>query len=163
MQPTILPLGNRKSHFSTMFFIHTSVLWRCWLGGRESILPVKQLSGGMLVWLSVCCEVQTCIWPSWCHCHSLSIASVKSRLVLPFWYRLTWVVPEKGPLNGCVCVCVFFIHSFYIPSHYLRKKLNILYRDLCRWQEDQDQGSKQLPLYHMIQIQHTQSATKQNQ
>jgi len=26
-------------------------------------------------------------------------------LVLPFWYRLTWVVPEKGPLNGCVCSC----------------------------------------------------------
>jgi len=25
-----------------------------------------------------------------------AIASVKSRLVLPFWYRLTWVVPEKG-------------------------------------------------------------------
>jgi len=48
--------------------------------------------------------VQTCIWPSWCHCHSLSVASVKSRLVLPFWYRLTWVVPEKGPLNGCVTV-----------------------------------------------------------
>ena len=24
----------------------------------------------------------------------------------PFWYRLTWVVPEKGPLNGCVCVCL---------------------------------------------------------
>ena len=23
-------------------------------------------------------------------------------MVLPFWYRLTWVVPEKGPLNGCV-------------------------------------------------------------
>jgi len=31
-------------------------------------------------------------------------ASVKSRLVLPFWYRLTWVVPEKGPFSGCVCV-----------------------------------------------------------
>jgi len=41
----------------------------------------------------------------WCHCHSLSLASVKSRLVLPFWYRLTRVVPEKGPLIGCVCVC----------------------------------------------------------
>ena len=25
-----------------------------------------------------------------------SLASVKSRLVFPFWYRLTWVVPEKG-------------------------------------------------------------------
>jgi len=23
-------------------------------------------------------------------------------LVLPFWYRLTWVVPDKGLLNGCV-------------------------------------------------------------
>jgi len=51
-------------------------------------------------------EVQTCIWPSGCHCHSLSLASVKSRLVLPFSYWLTRVVPEKGPLNGCVCVCV---------------------------------------------------------
>jgi len=33
----------------------------------------------------------------------LSLASVKSRLVLPFWYRLTRVVVDKGPLNGCVC------------------------------------------------------------
>jgi len=30
----------------------------------------------------------------------------KARLVLPFWYRLTWVVQEKGRLNVCVCVCV---------------------------------------------------------
>jgi len=37
--------------------------------------------------------------------HSPSPASVKSRLVLPFWYRLTWLVLDKGPLNGCVCVC----------------------------------------------------------
>jgi len=29
------------------------------------------------------------------HCHSLSLASVKSSLVFP----------EKWPLNGCVCVC----------------------------------------------------------
>jgi len=57
--------------------------------------------------------VQTCICPSWCHCHLLSLASVKSRLVLPFWYRLTRVVPEKGPLNGCVCVCV----SWYDLRH----------------------------------------------
>ena len=73
-----------------------SVLWRCWLGGRKGIRPVKTLSGGVLAWLSVWSEVQTCIWPSWCHCHSLSLASVKSRLVLPFWHRLTRVVPKKG-------------------------------------------------------------------
>ena len=23
-----------------------------------------------------------------------------------FWYRPTWAVPDKRPLNGCVCVCV---------------------------------------------------------
>ena len=28
------------------------------------------------------------------------------RLVLPFWYRLTRVVQDKVPLNGCVCACV---------------------------------------------------------
>jgi len=27
-----------------------------------------------------------------------------ANLVLPFWYHLTWVVPEKGLLNGCTCV-----------------------------------------------------------
>jgi len=31
--------------------------------------------------------------------------SSKIQMVLPFWYRLTGVVPDKGPLNGCVCVC----------------------------------------------------------
>ena len=62
--------------------------------GRASGL--QKLSGGVLAWLSVWSKVQTCIWPSWCHCHSLSLASVKSRLVLPFWYWLTWVVLEKG-------------------------------------------------------------------
>ena len=56
--------------------------------------------------VSVWSKVQTCIWPSWCHYHSLSLAPVKSRLVLPFWCRLTRVVPKKGPLNECVCVCV---------------------------------------------------------
>ena len=72
------------------------------LVGRQERHPAyKKLSGGVLVWLSVWSEVQTCIWPSGCHCHSLSLASVKSRLVLPFWYRLTRVVLVKGPLNVC--------------------------------------------------------------
>ena len=32
-----------------------------------------------------------------------SLASLKSRLVSPFWYRLTQVVLKKWPLNGCGC------------------------------------------------------------
>ena len=79
------------------------------LVGRQGGHPAcKKLSGGVLAWLSVWSEVQTCIPSSWCHCHSLSLASVKSRLVLPLWYWLARVDPDKGPLKGCVCVCVLY-------------------------------------------------------
>jgi len=33
--------------------------------------------------------------------------------VLPFWYRPTRVVPDKGSLNGCVCVCVFLLDQLF--------------------------------------------------
>jgi len=75
------------------------------VGQQEGHLACKKLSRVVLAWLSVWRKVQTCIWPRWCHCHSLSLASVKSWLVLSFWYPLTCVVPDKGPLNVCVCVC----------------------------------------------------------
>jgi len=77
------------------------------VGWQEGHPACKNLSGGMLAWLPIWSEVQTCIWPSWCHCHSLSLASVMSRLVLPFWCRLTWVVPDKGPLNARARVFIF--------------------------------------------------------
>ena len=63
----------------------------------------------MLAWLPVRSKVQTgfiehhrlsSIQPNWCHCHSLPLPSVKSRLVLPFWYQLTWVVPSGGFKGG---------------------------------------------------------------
>ena len=64
---------------SCLFYFHSpiavhlwpSVLWCCWLGGRKGIRPVNNW---VLAWLSVWSKVQTCIWPSWCHCHSLSLA-----------------------------------------------------------------------------------------
>jgi len=36
------------------------------------------------------------------------------ELVLPFWYRLSRVVLDKGPLNGCVCVLLssFIVLTF---------------------------------------------------
>jgi len=74
------------------------------VGRQEGHPACKKLSCGVLAWLFVWSDVQICIWPGWCHCHSLSLASVKSRLLLPFWYWLTWVVPDNGLLNGCVCV-----------------------------------------------------------
>ena len=34
------------------------------VGRQEGHPACKKLSGGVLAWLSVCSEVQTCIWPS---------------------------------------------------------------------------------------------------
>ena len=73
------------------------------VGRQEGHPACKKLSGGVLAWLSVGSEVQTCIWPSWCHCHSLSLASVQSKLVSPFWYRLTRVVLEKRAVKRVRC------------------------------------------------------------
>jgi len=54
----------------------------------------KHKSGGVLVWLSVCSEVQTCIMAQLMPLPATSkiFASVKSTLVLHFWYWLTWVI-----------------------------------------------------------------------
>ena len=81
--------------FLVLFFKPFSALTLL-VGRQEGHLACKKLSGGVLAWLSVWSEVQTCMWPSWCYCHSLSLVSVKSRLVLPFWYRLTQVVLDRG-------------------------------------------------------------------
>jgi len=42
-----------------------------------------------------------CIWSSWCHCPPIISCSSKIQNGLPFWCRLTQVVLEKRPLNGC--------------------------------------------------------------
>ena len=72
----------------------------------------------MMKRLCVWVKVQICIWPSWCHCHSLSLAPVNPdwfylpRFIFPkFWCRLTQVVPDKNH-EGCntvvrLCVCEF--------------------------------------------------------
>jgi len=77
------------------------------VGWQEGHPACEILNGGVLhgYLSSVRCRLA---WPSWCHCHPLFVASVKSRLVLPFWYRLTRVIPDKGPLNGCCCYISWF-------------------------------------------------------
>jgi len=65
----------------------------------------------MLVWLAVWSDVQTCICPSCSHYHSLSLASVKSRLVSSGALNST---PTKQPGQGvvkwvCVSVCILGI------------------------------------------------------
>ena len=77
------------------------------VGWQEGHPACKKLSGGLLAWLSVLSEVQTCIWPSWCNCHSLSLASVKSRVVFTFLVPAHPGSPgQRAVKRLCVCVCV---------------------------------------------------------
>jgi len=52
-----------------------------WLAGRASSLQKTEWWGASM---DICLgEVQICIWPSWCHCHSLSLAPVNRN-----WFYL---------------------------------------------------------------------------
>ena len=77
------------------------------VGWQEGHPACKKLGGGLLA--SVWSELQTSICPSWCHYHSLALASVKSRLV-------TFLVPAYPGSPGkravkwvCVCMCVWWL------------------------------------------------------
>ena len=43
-----------------------------------------------------------------------SLPSFKSRLVLPFWYRLTQIVLEKRQLNACTVVVVVTVEIWHV-------------------------------------------------
>jgi len=100
----------------TLLPMMPSVLWCCWLGGRKGIRPVKKLSGGMLAcWRGyVWGKVQICIWPNWSDAaatHYLLLQWIEIGfifLVLPFWYWVTRIVPDKiqEGRKTVVCVCV---------------------------------------------------------
>ena len=63
------------------------------VGWQEGHPAYKNLSCGVLACLSVWSEMQTCIWPSWCHCHSLSLAPGSPG--------------KRAVKRVCVCVCVW--------------------------------------------------------
>jgi len=65
-----------------------------------------------------------CLWRG-AHLHTVQLMPLpftvcsfsKIQIDLPFWYRLIWVVPEKGPLNVCMCaVEVCLQNSAHINS-----------------------------------------------
>jgi len=110
-----------------------SVLWRCWLGGRKGIRPVKNLGGcvgggtvspvGVVPTRTVPSQPDCRYFhyvpllhknpedrrwgnPAWTQ-HSPMLRQKAEHF---FWYRPTRFVPEQRPLNGCCCcmyVCNF--------------------------------------------------------
>jgi len=101
-----VPLGFCFEHLSVCWsvfltqnckwiFTGFSVLWRCWLGGRNGIQPVKHWVVG--VGVVICLErgaglhmAQLMPLPLTVSCFS------EIQIGFTFWYRLTWVVLEKG-------------------------------------------------------------------
>jgi len=65
------------------------------LGGRKGIQPVKTewLGAGMVICLEQGADLHMAqLMPL-----PLTVSGFsKIQIGLPFWYRLTWVVPEKG-------------------------------------------------------------------
>jgi len=96
-----------------------SVLWRCWLGGRKGIRPVKNwVVGywrGCLGWGADLHIAQQMPLPLTISCSSKSRLALTS-LVLPFWYLLTWVVPDifQKSSKTVVCVCDWSIDWLFI-------------------------------------------------
>ena len=86
----------------------------CLLGGNKGIRPVKTKwwGAGMVICLEWGADLHTAQLmplPLTASCFS------KIQMVLPFWYRLTRVVLDKGPLNGYVYVlCCLFICGCFL-------------------------------------------------
>ena len=83
---------------------NTSVLWRCWFGGRKGIQPVKNqvvrywhdcLSGAMCIWFAYGPADAAAL---------LSLTPVKSRMVL------SW---KRRPLNECSSGSSRITHLWY--------------------------------------------------
>jgi len=79
--------------------IAPSVLWCCWLGGRKGIRPVNNwVVGCRRGYLSVV-RCRIAYSPADATATHRIFASVKSRFVLPLWYRLT----RRAVKRVCVC------------------------------------------------------------
>ena len=84
------------------------------LAGRQDIRPVKteQWGAGVVICLERCADLHMAQRIPL----SLTVSCFrKIQIGLPFWYQLTWVGPEKGPLNGCVCVQFYLRHGSVRP------------------------------------------------
>ena len=119
-----------------VFFLQLFLL--CWcafsaltllVGRQEGIWPVKTEWWGTGV--VICLE-----WGADWHMAQLMplplTVSCSSKIqigFLPFWYRLTQVVLEKRPLNGCSVVVVVFLHCLVFMLWFLM--LNTL-KCICR-------------------------------
>ena len=105
--PFLPPKQQRQStiflFFFQIMFLLPSVVWHCWSSSRKGIRPVENWVVGCWHGYLSGVRCRLAYGPADATATHRLFASVISRLVLPFWYPLTRVVLDKGPLNGCVC------------------------------------------------------------
>jgi len=76
------------------------------VGWQEGHPACKKLSGGVLAWF--CLEQGADLHMAQLMPMPLAVScSSKIQIGFTFLYWLNWVVPDKGPLNGCVCVAYY--------------------------------------------------------
>jgi len=103
-------IGNVHCFCHSLFVVQfvPSVLWRCWLGDRKGIRPVKNWVVGRWRGYLSAAMGRLAYGPADAtatHCLLLQLN--------PDWF--TFLVPaylgstRKGPLNVCVCVCLLFM------------------------------------------------------
>ena len=84
-----------------------SVLWRCWLGGRKGIRPVKN-------WVVGCWRGYLSGARADLHMAQLMPLPLTVSCFSNIQTGFTCLVPallEKGPLNGCMYVCMLLVLS----------------------------------------------------
>ena len=98
--------------------------------GRASGLQKTELWG--VAWLSALSEVQTCIWPSGCHCHSLCFSKIQTGFT--FLVPVHLGSPGKRAIKRmCVCFIVLpRVHQTDNKNNYYTR-LKALCPGLPRW------------------------------
>ena len=104
------------------------------LVGRQEGHPVSKKTKWCGVGMVICLErganlnmAQLMPLPLTVSCFS------KTQMVLPYWYRLTRLVPDKGSLSGCTYVCMYFIDLFSCIAASLFNKLTYLLTNAIRF------------------------------
>jgi len=82
------------------------------VGRQEGHPACKKLERWGAGWLSVWSDVQTCIWPSWCHCLSLTV-SCFCKIQIGFTFLVLAHLGSFGQrADKRVCVCAKNISLF---------------------------------------------------
>jgi len=94
-----------------MYFVPIVLSALTLLVGRQEGHPACKKNWAVRSWCGICLEQGADLHMAQLMPSPLTVSCFsKIQIGFPFWYWLTRVVPDKGPLNGCVCV-------YFVPNN----------------------------------------------